>query len=253
MPAARDFRYQTLRETDHRPWPMPRTPWVMTQTWHDLLFAHWPIDFDTLRAAVPRQLNLDRFGGSAWIGVVPFEMSNVTPRFVPSLRGLSAFPEINVRTYVTVGGRPGVFFFSLDATNPVAVWSARLLFRLPYFRASMKVERLVDAIAYRSWRSGGDAVFEAQYAPAGASFAASRDSLEYFLTERYCLYTVGRSGRVSRADVHHAPWSLQRAQADIRRNSMATATGISLPAAPPHLLFAKRQDTVVWLPSGSAV
>jgi hypothetical protein len=180
-------------------------------------------------------------------------MTNVTPRFVPALPWLSAFPEINVRTYVTVGGRPGVYFFSLDAANPIAVRSARALFRLPYFTASMRVDRGGDAVVYRSRRPSGDAIFEARYAPSGAPFAADRDSLEYFLTERYCLYTVGRAGRVSRAEVHHAPWSLQRADAEVGVNTMTAPAGIALPPAPPHLLFAKRQDTIVWMPAASAV
>jgi hypothetical protein len=225
----------------------------MTQTWHDLLFAHWRVDFSTLRARVPTQLTLDRFDGDAWIGVVPFRMTNVAPRLVPSLPWLSAFPEINVRTYVTVAGKPGVYFFSLDATNPIAVWSARALFQLPYFTAAIDVRRDDDAVRYRIRRSSGDAVFEARYAPSGAAFVADRGSLEYFLAERYCLYTVSRSGHVSRAEVHHAPWSLRPADAEIRVNTMAAPAGIALPTAPPHLLFANRQDTVVWLPAGSAV
>src|SRR5262245_30294179 len=250
---ARDFDPHGLREAGHRPWPLPRGPWVMTQTWHDLLFAHWPVDFDALRTRVPPQLPLDRFDGRAWIGIIPFDMTNVSPRWLPAPARLSAFPEINVRNYVTVGGRPGVYFFSLDATNPLAVWSARALFRLPYFRASIRVESNGAAIEYRSRRDANDAVFEGRYAPTGARFGAERGSLAYFLTERYCLYTVGRAGQVSRAEVHHAPWSLQRADADIRVNTMASPAGVALPPEPPHLLFAKRQDTVVWLPTGSAV
>src|SRR5437867_2588447 len=101
--------------TGHRPWPLPREPWVMAQTWHDLLFAHWPVPAVALRPVIPAFLDVDTFEGEAWIGVVPFRMSGVHPRFVPSLPGLSAFPELNVRTYVTDGERPGVWFFSLDA------------------------------------------------------------------------------------------------------------------------------------------
>src|SRR5258708_29962479 len=129
----RDFRYEILRDTAHRPWPMPSAPWVMTQTWRDLLFAHWPIDEALLRARVPPTLAIDRFDGRAWVGVVPFEMTNVAPRLPGGRPRLPAFPELNVRTYVTVGGRPGVYFFSLDATNPIAVCAARAAFRLPYF------------------------------------------------------------------------------------------------------------------------
>ena len=136
-----DFQYGVLDVVAHRPWPMPVSPWVMTQTWHDVLFAHWPINPQTVRAHVPPALNLDLFDDDAWVGVVAFEMSNVAPRGVPALPWLSAFPEINVRTYVRVGDRPGVYFFSLDAASRVAVRAARALFQLPYFRADMDVHR----------------------------------------------------------------------------------------------------------------
>jgi len=233
---------------------MPASPWLLTQTLHDLLFAHWPIDADVLRPLVPPQLPLDRFDGRAWVGVVPFEMTNVAPRLVPALPWMSAFPELNVRTYVTVDGKPGVYFFSLDATNPVAVWSARALFGLPYFVASIDVARGAavndQRIAYYSRRTGGTAAFDATYGPTGPCFVAHDGSLEYFLTERYCLYTADpRSGAVSRTDIHHPPWALQRADADIRVNTMGAAAGIALPSAAPHLLFTKRQDTVAWLPA----
>src|SRR5688572_10323597 len=105
-----DFHYGILEETAHRPWPMPTAPWIMTQTWHDLLFAHWAVDAAVLRTRVPAALDLDLFDNRAWVGIVPFRMTNVAPRGVPALPWLSAFPELNVRTYVIVGDRPGVFF-----------------------------------------------------------------------------------------------------------------------------------------------
>ena len=111
------FDYGILNQTAHRPWPMPTSPWVMTQTWHDLLFAHWPVDGVRLRALVPAEFPLDLYDGQAWLGIVPFRMANVGPRGVPSLPGVSAFPELNVRTYVRVADRPGVYFFSLDAAS----------------------------------------------------------------------------------------------------------------------------------------
>ncbi len=117
----------------HRPWPLPEGPWIMTQSWHDLLFAHWPVAADLLRARVPPGLELDLFERQAWLGVIPFHMTNVAPRGVPALPFVSAFPEINVRTYVRVGDKPGVYFFSLDAGNPLAVSVARGMFHLPYF------------------------------------------------------------------------------------------------------------------------
>src|SRR3954466_2400585 len=179
-----DFNHGILSETAHRPWPMPSGPWVMTQTWNDLLFAHWPVAIDRLRERVPASFELDLFDGQAWLGVVPFSMTNVAPRFVPSLPWLSAFPELNVRTYVRVGDKPGVFFFSLDAGNPVAVGAARTLLNLPYYSADMRVD--VDGrITYASRRTAEPAAeLRAFYAPLGAARPPQAGTLEYFLTER---------------------------------------------------------------------
>src|SRR4051812_9795623 len=147
-----DFNWNILDEVGRRPWPMPQRRWIMTQTWHDLLFAHWPVDIAQLRAKVPGAFPIDTFDRQAWIGIVPFHMSNVAPRGVPAIPWISAFPELNVRTYVTLDGRPGVYFFSLDAANPLAVQTARLLAHLPYYRASMTVEPGDGWIDYRSRR-----------------------------------------------------------------------------------------------------
>jgi uncharacterized protein YqjF (DUF2071 family) len=234
-----DFNYHVRDDVAHRPWPMPKTPWIMTQTWHDLLFAHWRVDPAQLAAKIPAPLTLDLFEGDAWVGVVPFSMTNVSPRGVPALPKVSAFPELNVRTYVRVGDKPGVFFFSLDAANALAVLAARWLFRLPYYRASMSVEAREEAIHYRSQRVKSNASFAGTYHPVGPVFHASEGSLDYFLTERYCLYTVAR-GRAYICEIHHPRWPLQRAEADISVNTMAEVEG------GPLLHFSKRQDTLAW-------
>src|ERR1700687_1753738 len=122
----------------YRPYPPPTSPYVMHQEWHDLLFMHWRVPYDALRQIVPQTLPLDTFDGDAWIAVVPFEMRNVRWRFLPAVPRLSFFPELNVRTYVTLNQRPGVYFFSLDAANPLAVEIARTLFHLPYQNATME-------------------------------------------------------------------------------------------------------------------
>src|SRR6266404_1437981 len=117
-----------LDRTAHRPWPLPSGPWVMAQSWHDLLFAHWPIAPEDMRPLIPAQLELDTFDGQCWVGVVPFWMSGVRARGFPAVPGMSCFPELNVRTYVVCGGKPGVYFFSLDAANRLAVRTARFLY-----------------------------------------------------------------------------------------------------------------------------
>jgi uncharacterized protein len=248
--AQHDFRQEILEITAHRPWPMPDEPWIMTQTWNDLLFAHWQVDAAELRALVPSQLELELFNGNAWLGIVPFHMTNVAPRFVPAMPWLSAFPELNVRTYVIVAGRPGVYFFSLDAANPLAVQAARTLFHLPYFTAEMTVSELADGtIAYQSRRTGrgaANAQFAARYRPVGAVRTPEPASVEEFLTERYCLYTLDNRSRICIVEIHHPPWRLQPAEAEFSLNTMSAAAGIGLPDSPPLLHFVKRQDTVAW-------
>ncbi len=244
-----DFRYDILNDRAHRPWPMPGSPWIMTQTWHDLLFAHWPVDANALREHVPAGFEIDTFDGQAWVAVVPFHMSNVAPRGVPALPWVSAFPELNVRTYVRVKARPGVYFFSLDASNPVAVGVARTLVHLPYFTATMSVEPKEGWIEYRSERTrgtGAPAEFVARYRPVGLASPPVEGSLEYFLTERYCLFTVDSAFHAYSLDIHHPRWPLQTAEAEIRVNTMADAAGIRLPSMAPLLHFSKRQDMVAW-------
>lgn len=246
-----DFNYRILDITSHRPWPMPSSSWVMTQTWHDLLFAHWPVDADMLREKVPAGFVLDIFEGQAWVGVVPFHMSNVAPRGVPALPWISAFPELNVRTYVRVADTPGVYFFSLDAGNPVAAGAARTLAYLPYYTAEMTIEKRDGWICYNSRRTSSGATlaeFAARYRPVGELQPPADGTLEYFLTERYCLFTVDKDFHALQLDIHHPPWPLQGAEAEITVNTMADACGIRLPAVKPLLHFARRQDMVAWMP-----
>jgi uncharacterized protein len=217
----------------------------MAQSWHDLLFAHWPISPEKLRPLVPSQLDLDRFDQQCWIGVIPFWMSGVRPRGVPAIPGLSSFPELNVRTYVTRSGQPGVYFFSLDAASLPAVRTARAIYHLPYFLADMQVKGTGVEIAYSSARRNAEAEFRACYAPVDAVELRKPETIEHWLTERYCLYTVhGQSAY--QGEIHHVPWPLQNASAEINVNSMARAAGITLPDTHPLLHFAKRLDVVVW-------
>ncbi len=240
-----------LNVTALRPWLQPQGPWVMAQSWHDLLFAHWPVDTAALRAKIPLQLEIDTFLGQAWMAVVPFRMSGVRLRWTPSLPWLSKFPELNVRTYVVADGKPGVWFFSLDAGNYLAVTIARAWFHLPYFRARMSCEERDGWIHYKSTRTHGggpDAVLEGRYRAIGEAFESKLGSLEHFLTERYCLYACDSKGRILRGEIHHPPWRLQMAEAEFTRNTMSEAAGVSLPVEMPLLHFAGRQDVVVWVP-----
>jgi uncharacterized protein YqjF (DUF2071 family) len=223
----------------------------MAQSWHDLLFAHWPVDAAELRPLLPPRLQIDTFQSQAWLGIVPFRMSGVRLRGTPAVPGLSAFPELNVRTYVTEGGKPGVWFFSLDAGNALAVAVARAWFHLPYFRARMACMEESGWIDYRSERShrgAPPALLAGRYRPVGQVFSPQSGTLGHFLTERYCLYASDSRGQISRGEIHHSPWPLQVGEAAFTGNTMADAAGVSLPASKPLLHFVKRQDVVVWQP-----
>lgn len=235
--------HSSLTHLDHRPWPLPARPWTWRQSWRDLLFAHWRIPAAELRPLIPPELSLQEFDGTAWIAVVPFRMSGVMRRPLPDLPWISAFPELNVRTYVERDGRPGVWFLSLDATNPLAVWAARRYFHLPYVRARMSCRREGTRVHYRSERPG--ASFAASYSPVSEVRRPPTGSLEHWLTERYCLYARDRNGAIWRNDVHHAPWPLQTGAADISLNTMLRHHGLEV-SGPPLLHFADRVDVVAW-------
>jgi uncharacterized protein len=217
----------------------------MKQTWHDLLFAHWPLPPAALRPIVPPALRLDTFDGQCWVGVVPFWMSGVRARGLPALPALSRFPELNLRTYVSYAGKPGVYFFSLDAANLPAVWAGRTFFHLPYYHASMTSVESQGAIRYCSRRQVGCATFRGSYRPTSAPLVRGRETLADFLTSRYCLYTAHQN-RVYGCQIHHLPWSLQDAEAEFEKNTVAAAAQIALPDTAPLLHFAQRLDVLIW-------
>ncbi|HZL36456.1 MAG TPA: DUF2071 domain-containing protein [Tepidisphaeraceae bacterium] len=218
--------------------------------WHELLFMHWPIRPGLLRPLLPAGLELDTFDGEAWLGLVPFRMSGVRPRGVPPIPGMSAFPELNVRTYVTTLGRPGVWFFSLDAANWPAVRMARRFFHLPYFNAAMAVDAQGDEIRYHSRRThcnAPSAELRMRYRPTGPAYFTREGNLDHFLTHRLCLYCANSCGQIFRGDIHHVRWSLQPAEAEVELNEMSAQIGVALPDIPPLLHYAHRLDTVAWL------
>jgi hypothetical protein len=238
----------TLRELAHRPWPLPRRRWLMGQTWHDLLFAHWPVEPELLRPHLPAPLELDVRDGVAWLGITPFVVAALRGHATPPLPWASTFPELNVRTYASHGGRPGIYFLSLDAGRRLAVAAARRSYRLPYFHARMDVRSEAGKIAYSSTRTdaaGAPAAWLANYGSAGGPLPVVDGSLERWLAERYCLYVVDGRGRPLRADIHHPPWPLHPAWAEISHNTMTRPHGIDL-RGEPLLHYSPRQDTLIW-------
>lgn len=235
--------------------------------WHDLLFAHWPVPSSALNEFIPPGLELETFDGSAWLGIVPFRMTGIRHRLLPAIPGASAFPELNVRTYVRdQSGRSGVWFFTLDATHRLAVRIARLTYHLAYTNAAMSCERRDGWVHYSSRRTGPHtslavglarsphAEFVARYRPLPGSptLSPSPGSLEHFLTSRYCLYAFAHA-TLYRAEIDHAPWPLCAAEARIERCTVGEPLGLSRTHLSqdgrfPLLYFSERLDVVAWLP-----
>jgi uncharacterized protein YqjF (DUF2071 family) len=233
---------RSLEHLEHRPWPAPARGWVMGQTWEDLLFAHWQVPVDEVRQHVPAGLEVDLHDGAAWIGITPFRLTGLRGRGMLPLPYVSSFLELNVRTYVVSDGKPGIWFFSLDASSRAAVEVARLTYRLPYFHARMSADRRGEWIDYDCARiNEAGRVFSGSYRPNGAVARAEPGTLEWFLAERYCLYTE-HGGALYRADIHHELWDLQPAEAQVE---LASISPLEL-RGEPSLHFSRRQDVVVW-------
>ena len=226
----------SLRETAHRPYPLPAGRWTMGQTWQHLLFAHWRVPHDLLRPHVPERLELEQHDGSAWIGLTPFRIAGLRLRGAPPLPLLSSFYELNCRTYVRGDDRPGIWFFSLDASSRGAVAAARRTYRLPYRHARIEA----DGGSFRADTEGGGS-FRARYHGVGVPAPADPATLEDFLVERYCLYAD--DGKL-RAEIHHAPWPLQAAEAEVEHRGIAP---VELEGE-PICHYARRLDVLIWPP-----
>ena len=243
-----------LSSVSHRPYALPKRPWTMMQRWNDLLFAHWPVPAAKLGSLLPSGLEADTFDGSAWVGVVPFAMDRVQFRGAPRIPAAGRFPELNLRTYVRERNtnRAGVYFFALEASNPLAVIFAHTFFHLPYHWARMSIKQREDReFTYRSERllSTQPVRFRAHY----RSLNQVRDSeqsqpgtIEHFLTERYCLFTANRAGQLLRGDIHHMPWPLETAEAEIELNELPPRYGIQLPDTPPLLHYSRELVVYLW-------
>jgi len=218
--------------------------------WRELLFAHWVADASVVRALIPAGLQLDLFEERCYIGAVPFLMESVTPRFVPPIPSLRAFPELNLRTYVIAGGKPGVWFFSLDAGQMLAVRMARHFFHLPYFDANFEIGLTGDRVTYsavRTHQGASDARFSATYRPVGPVYQSVAGSLDAWLTDRYCLYAADAGKKLYRGEIDHPSWPLQKAEAVIHTNTLGDWLGIEMKQDPATLHFAKSLDVRAWL------
>jgi len=236
---------------DHRPYPLPTGRPVMEMRWNHLAFLHWAVPPAALAAGLPPGLELDTFEGRAYIGLVPFQMDRTRFRWTPPLPTATRFPELNLRTYVRAGGRPGVWFYSLDAASRLAVRGARATFHLPYFDARMTLDAASDGVSYqseRTHRGAPPARFSARYRPLGPPESASPGSLEHFLTERYCLYARGPRGLL-RGEIHHGPWPLRPGAVQLDACDMTRLIGLDLEGPPQLVHVVDALDVVAWWPA----
>jgi uncharacterized protein len=240
-----------LDRVDHRPWPIPREPWVMRQVWESLAFLHWPFPADALRRLLSPEVAIDTFDGHAWVGLVPFHLSSIRLRGCPPMPGLRHFLELNVRTYVTRDRKPGVWFLTLDAESLLAVLIARRWYRLSYFLANIRMDRVGSELEFAAQRRGHSAPkasFQSRIAPCRDALEHANRGRDEWLTERYCLYSSDRTGRLYGADIHHAPWTLRAADADIVENTMLTSLGLDAPTTQPIVHLADRIEALIWPP-----
>ena len=222
-------------DVSRRPWPLPEGPWSQAQTRRDVLLAHWRVELDELARLLPPELPVDTFEGEAWLGIAAYRVESLRLRGLPPLPGLSSFPQLEVSTYVAVGDRPGLWYFSLEVPKQLLVEAAKRAHRLPAYRSRI-------AVASGSFDASRDGLaFRARWQGGGEPFEPAPGSLDHFLTERYALYTED-GGRLYRAELQHAPWLLRSTQATVE-----TATLAPLPlVGAPYTLGSALQDLLVW-------
>jgi uncharacterized protein YqjF (DUF2071 family) len=237
---------QILKRTAHRPWPPPRRLWLWSQGWRDLLFCHWAVPVEAIRAHVPRSLEIDVMDGSAWVSLVAFRMARVRPRWFPPFPPVSNFLELNLRTYVRKDDKPGVLFLSIHANKRLAVHVARWFSPLPYVFARMTLSPCDDGLQFHCVSRQGGVNFAAHYTPASKVYMARRDPLSEWLLERYRLYAGTRSGGLIHNEVHHDPWEVQDVVLKISSNTLGRSIGLDLCPTPYRSHFSSGVDALAW-------
>lgn len=238
-----------MKKQDHRSWPVPSKNWIMRQTWRNVFFAHWPVLPERLRPSIPSTLEIDTYQQMAWIGVVLFEIEGIYFRGLSPISVVHKFPEVNLRTYVQHKGKPGVFFLSLDVGNWASLVISKRWYHLPYRNAKISYRKEGSTFHCQSVRKGKSTIpitMKGSFTPNSESYYPEEGTIDHWLTERYCLYSLDRRGNIYCGDIHHKPWLLQKAQAVISDNTLPTPFGIDISEVEPILHFSKGMDTLFW-------
>jgi uncharacterized protein YqjF (DUF2071 family) len=240
--------------TSHRPRPLPAGRWAISQRWNDTLFAHWPVSPANVAPLLPVGFLPDLFQGSAWLGIIPHRMDRIKVRGIPQIPGARGFLKLAVRLCVREEqrGDQGVYFLSTEASNLFAVCAACIFSGHPYHWAEMQLEQRTERefeFYSRRMIASPAVVFKARYRGLGLSrrlLESRPGSLEYFLNERYSVYSLDRSGRTVRAGLHAVVSPLEDAEAQIEQNDLPAALGIQLGDEEPVLYYARRMAAYVW-------
>ncbi|MDV2683323.1 DUF2071 domain-containing protein [Alkalihalophilus lindianensis] len=212
---------------------------MVSMNWENVLFAHWTMHPEVVQKKLPKGMKVDTYNGKAYIGVVSFLMNKIHPTILPEMISFS-LPEINVRTYVEVDGKKGVFFFSLDTESRMSVLGANIFVDMPYYYSDIHMETKKDQVFFESKRKSSEAIFKGNYLPNGEVFKAEKDSLEFWLTERYRLYQTKKNGEIQYGDIKHEQWPLQYATLSVEKNTLVEAADFNLPNSQPHLLYSPK-------------
>ncbi|KAA9031579.1 YqjF family protein [Niallia endozanthoxylica] len=238
-----------MGDIGRRPWPLPSKNWIMRQRWRNLLFSHWPIPPEILRRHIPSALEIDTYQGYAYLGVIVFVIEGIHPRGLSSISLTPVFPEVNLRTYVHYQGKPGVFFLSLDVEDWASYTIARRWYRLPYKKASILFQKDGETCICQSVRKGTidpSISFGVKYEPTSELYFPKEGTLDYWLTERYCLFSTNNGSNIYSGEIHHQPWPLQKAEAEISKNTLFTPFKMEGVEGKPIYHFSKGLDTLFW-------
>lgn len=220
--------------------------WIMKQTWKHVLFLHWPLHAESLRPFIPKELEIDTYDGQAWLGMIVFEMGGIYPRGLSRLPLTPPFSEINVRTYVTYKGEPGIYFLSIDVNNWASLNIAKRWYHLPYRPSEVSIQKEGASLHFEGIRKKEPLYVKGSYTPLKESFFSRAGRLDYWFTERYRLYSSDSFSNLYTASIDHPPWALQNTEVTIDKNTLFSPFGFHLGADAPIAHYSYGVQTNFW-------